>query len=104
MEKQLGQKAKAGPCRDPAIPAAGVVDGDQMIDDIDLDKDVSKDRVITEDETLGVLRGEGAVATKEEKEGDTPSKSWAFTGFSRFVRTSRRSRQLFRQVISNHSP
>ena len=48
--KQLGEQAKVGPCRDPAIPAAGVVDGDPIIDDIDLGADVGaheEGRVVT---------------------------------------------------------
>ena len=41
VKKQLGEKAKAGPCRDQAIPAAGEVDNGTVIDDnIDLDADV----------------------------------------------------------------
>lgn len=39
MKKQLGQQVGAGLCRDRAIQAAGVVDGDQIIDDIGLDID-----------------------------------------------------------------
>ena len=31
--KELGQRAKAGPSRDPAIPAVGVADGNPVIDD-----------------------------------------------------------------------
>ena len=38
--KELGQNANVGPCRDPAIPTAGVVDGNPIIDDnLDLDHD-----------------------------------------------------------------
>ena len=36
----LGEPAKAGPCRDPAIPAAGQRDIGQMTDDLGLDQDV----------------------------------------------------------------
>ena len=88
VKKQLGQQAKAGPCRDLAILAAGVVDGDPIIDDFDLDGDFpggafsapgggaiiapQEDRVITGDEAFGALRGDSGAVTKEEGEGHTP--------------------------------
>ena len=90
MEKQPGEKAKAGPIRDPATPAAGVADGNPITDDIDLDVDVDgvvsafggvictpgEDRVATEEEILGImLGGDAGVVTKAEKEiGYTPPK------------------------------
>ena len=39
IKKQFGVKAKAGPIRDPAIPAAGDVDINPVSDDVDLDAD-----------------------------------------------------------------
>lgn len=68
-KKQEGQGAGVGPGGGPAIPAAVVADGDPIIDDnLDLDRDIEQDsRVVTEDEALGVLRGDGAVVTEEGK-------------------------------------
>ena len=56
MKKQFGERVAAGLCRDPAIPAAGVVDvGPVTDDDLALDDDVAPgDRVVPEDETPGV--------------------------------------------------
>ena len=65
-KKQLGLKAAAGPCRDPAIPAAGVADGDPITDDLSLDREVEaedEDVVISASGTrVGTL-----VVTKEER-------------------------------------
>lgn len=73
MRKRFGQHAKVVPHRGPAIPAAGVVDGDPNIDDIDLDINVPDGgRVAAEDETLGIPRGDGTVFAKEENGGHTP--------------------------------
>ena len=74
VEKQLGQRTGSGPRRDPATPAAGVADGDPIIyDNIELDRDIEPDSwVVIEDETHGVLRGDGhEVATQEGKGCDT---------------------------------
>ena len=78
-KEELGQRTKAGPCRDPAIPAVGVADGNPIIDDLGLDIDVDDaisalgvmttpvdDRVATGEETLGIMRGGVFVVTKEE--------------------------------------
>ena len=64
MKKQLGQQAAAGPVRDLAIQAAGVVDGDPITDDINLGEDV--------DEEVGVISalGVGASGSVVTKEGD----------------------------------
>ena len=89
VKKQFGVRAKAGPVRDPAIPAAGEADRDPIIDNLDLDADVgavsapgvistpvpdairAPDEVVTEEETLGIMRGDARAVTKEEG-GDTP--------------------------------
>ena len=58
MKKQFGERAKARPCRDFAIPAAGEVDLGPVTDDnLDVDIDVAtEDRAVTEEEAGGVLR------------------------------------------------
>ena len=72
--KQFGPQVGAGPCRDLAIFAASVVDGGPITDDMDADADVAQDdsRVAAGNGTFGVFRGDGAVATKEQKGGDAP--------------------------------
>ena len=84
---ELGEKSKAGPIRDPAVAAAGTADVKPVSDDLDLDVDVptvydgdnedtydGTDRVVTEDETLGILRGlgRGNAVTKEERSDEVP--------------------------------
>lgn len=32
-KKELGERAKAGPCRDPATPASGIADAGPITDD-----------------------------------------------------------------------
>ena len=63
-EKQLGQVAGAGPCRDPATQASGVADGHPIIDDFDLDADVEDGGAFS---VLGACPGD--VLTKEERNG-----------------------------------
>ena len=92
IKKQFGVKAKAGPIRDPAIPAAGETDRRPITDDVDLEADIGAinapgvistpdgvigapgaisapgdKRVVTEDETLGIMRGDARTVTKEER-------------------------------------
>ena len=59
FKKQFGVKAKAGPIQDQATPAAGVVDGDPISDDIGLDADV--DGFISAFD--GVIRTPGVIST-----------------------------------------
>ena len=83
LEKELGERAKAGPCRDPAIFAAGRADLRPIIDDdLGLDADVrfevgartpaeeEEDRATIEEETPGIRKNLGRVVTKEEEEHD----------------------------------
>ena len=88
----MGAKAKAGPCRDPAIPAAGIVDGGPISDDIALGADVGAiiapgaisapdgvirtpgalsapedERVVIEEEALGTMRGGDARAVRKDE-------------------------------------
>ena len=68
---QLGLQAVVGPCRDPAVSAAGVSDGDPIIDDLTLDKDLEgEDGVIST--FVGETSASTPVVTKEEKGGGTP--------------------------------
>ena len=83
---ELGERAKSGPVRDPAIPAAGVRESEPVTTDLNLDGDVqTNDNVIVrdtddvvhdEDEPLGILGtiGRGAV-TKEERRSEVPTNS-----------------------------
>ena len=57
-KKQQGERARAGPVRDPAIPAGGVADISPVTDDdlgLDLDVPTEYDEALREDETLGIL-------------------------------------------------
>ena len=71
-KKQVGQRAGAGPCRDPAIPASGVADGAPITDDLGLEPDVPAvdDEAAPEEEPFGILKGPGRAVTKEEQGGD----------------------------------
>ena len=72
VNKQWVQQFGAIICREFAIQAVGVVHGDPVIDDLDLDEVVvvvivqGEGRLGTEDEASGVLRGDGAVVTEEQ--------------------------------------
>ena len=78
-KKELGQKVQAVPCRDLAIPAAGIADGGPITDDVDLDLGVDGaisapgavsapvgDQAIIDEDAFGMLRFGNSVATKEE--------------------------------------
>ena len=82
MEKELGEPAKAGPCRDLAIFAAGRTDLRPITDDdsgsdaevrleggerTTQEEEEEDDRVLAEEETFGILRNVGLVVTKEER-------------------------------------
>ena len=71
-KKQSGQRAGAGPCRNPAIQVSGAADGAPTTDDLDLDIDVQAiyDEGIPEEEPFGIFKGAGRSATKEENGGD----------------------------------
>ena len=70
-KKQVGQRAGAGPCRDPAIPASGAVDGASATDDLGLGIDglTAYDEAIPAEASLGIFKACGRVAVKEEKGG-----------------------------------
>ena len=57
-KNELGDHAKAGPCRDPAIPAGGVVGASLASDDIGLDTYVFAvyDKALEEQGALGIFR------------------------------------------------
>ena len=91
-KKQFGVRAKAGPVRDPAIPAAGEVDVKHISDHVDLGADIDGvirtpsvistpdgaisapgalsalggEEVVREETTLGIMRGGAGAVTKEE--------------------------------------
>ena len=84
---ELGEKAKSGSIRDPAVEAAGTAELRHISDDLDLNSDVptayyniedkeDADRVNTEDGTLGTIRelGRGNAVTKEERSEVPPTK------------------------------
>lgn len=87
IREQFGVRAKFGPVRDPAIPAAGEADVKLITDDVDLDADVDGaisapgalsapgggalsalgyEEVVREDETFGIMRGGAGAVAKEE--------------------------------------
>ena len=82
MKKSFGEQEEAGPRREFATPAAGAADVVIITDDdLGLDVDVAQDsgafgapqvededsKVVIEDEALGIFKGLGRAATKEER-------------------------------------
>lgn len=72
-KKQFGQRAGAGPCRDPPIPVSGAADGAYITDDLGLDIDVPTtcDEAIPQEESLGTFGCLGRAVTKDDKGAET---------------------------------
>lgn len=71
MGKQLGDQAKACPCRDLVIPAAGEADRRQITyGDLGFNADVPTvcDEGLPGEETLDILRGFGRAERRRAKE------------------------------------